>query len=126
MNHLEWKKQAILDLTNTIKNNGFRVFIAKSGEYGFYTNKEGSSVVSFQIDYFSVIFSGNHRVLRDGHIVGAGWRFDKQPSVLDYESLQGMIDARTPSWVDTLNRTIPKTLASHLEDYQCSSKFVEQ
>lgn len=47
---MSYKVEAVKELANKIKATGFRVFIAKSGTYGFYTDTAGSKVVYFQYD----------------------------------------------------------------------------
>jgi len=52
-------QDAIAELAASIQSDGFRVFIAERGDYGFYTDAEGTRVVSFGPDFGGFKFSGN-------------------------------------------------------------------
>jgi hypothetical protein len=67
------KKQKIIEKTtrNLIKN-GWRVFLEKNGEYGFYTDKAGNRVVSFSCSYDGIHLSGEYTT-DDPKRTGSGW-----------------------------------------------------
>lgn len=111
----EYKKEAIKELTDELLSEGFRVFLAEKGTYGFYTNVEGSGIVSFQIEFFSPVFSGNYISTKSG----TGWR-------LDDDTHDNMLKQGAPNWAIGHD---PKwhytTLEEHQERYQSSSRYTE-
>ena len=116
---IEWERATIAALAQEIKAAGFRAFIAKDGSYGFYTNAEGSRVVSFGLDFGVPKFSGNH-VSDQPKSCGTGWRMESQGSFAE------MLAANTPQWARARGASCrPKTLAEYQRDYQSSSQFVE-
>jgi len=97
-----------------IREAGFRVFIAEKGNYGFYTDKEGSKVISFQSDLGGVSFSGNYKSKYDG----TGWRIGE-----NFTEFKNIFKAPVPYWASR-NYKIT-TLEQHLDQYQSSSKYIE-
>ena len=73
-----YKTQAVADLAAEITAAGFRAFIAKSGTYGFYTDDNGSRVVSFQYDIEGITFSGNYKT-ESPRTTGKAWNFSVAP-----------------------------------------------
>lgn len=119
MTRIEYERATIAALAQEIKAAGFRAFIAKDGTYGFYTNEDGSRVVSFGLDFGCPKFSGNH-VSDNPKSCGTGWRMESQGTFAD------MLAATTPHWALPHGATCrPKTLAEYQRDYQSSSQFVE-
>lgn len=113
----DYKTKAVAELAIEIKRAGFRVFVAESGTYGFFTDIEGSRVVSFQFDFGGFTFSGNYKTSSPRQ-TGTGWR-------LENDSFAGMFNQRAPSWATGANSWKYTTLAQHLADYQQSSRYVE-
>ena len=111
-----WKREAILKLVAKLKHAGFRVFIANEGEgfYGFYTDQEGARVVSFQLDFFTPVFSGNYKSKH----CGTGWRIETG----DYAA---MLNANPPLWATAGENVKLSTLDDHLKNYQNSSNYLE-
>lgn len=56
-------KERIAELVNKIKSFGYPVYLSEKSNYGFFTNADGSRIISFQIDYFFFNFSANTKVL---------------------------------------------------------------
>lgn len=112
---MTYKIEMVKELANQIKTEGFRVFIAKSGTYGFYTNQEGSKVVGFQAELGGVKFSGNYK----SKSYGAGWGFD------DNLSFEQMINANAPYWATKDQPVQCTTMEQHLATYQQSSVYTE-
>lgn len=110
-----YKTEAVKELAKEIKEAGFRVFIAKSGTYGFYTNQEGSKVVSFQYDLGGFKFSGNYK----SKSCGSGWVME------DGMSFDVMLKAYAPHWATKGQSVQCTTLGQHLATYQKSSGYVE-
>lgn len=113
-----WKVEATAKLAQDIKAAGFRVWLAKSGTYGFYTDETGSRVVSFQLDLGGFNFTGNYKTDQPRQ-TGTGWQlvqggrtFAEMFNECPTWSLRGA------SWKFT-------TLEQHLKTYGQSSGFVE-
>jgi hypothetical protein len=121
-----YKTEAVAQLAQQIKAAGFRVFLAKSNTYGFYTDAEGSRVVSFQYDLGGFKFSGNYKPVhsRDGKYVGTGWIMGEYGSV-NPEGLQNLFNDTPPRWATKGLACNLTTLAQHLKTYQRSSEYVE-
>ena len=87
------RKAEIDELVPLIKAQGFRVWVAKSGTYGFYTNKEETRVVYFQAGLSGYEMSGCYR----STCSGSGWRLG---ILIDttFETLQAYLNATPPSW----------------------------
>ncbi len=111
----EYKKEAIKKLTDELLSEGFRVFLAESGTYGFYTDTEGSKIVSFQFDICDLCFSGNYISTKSG----SGWRLknDTHDNMLKQGAPQWAI-GKDPKWHYT-------TLEEQQKRYQSSSRYTE-
>lgn len=114
----ERDRKWIKALADEIKRDGLRVFLAESGTYGFFTNKEGSRVVSFQTEYLHFAFSGNYKAV-DGKRSGSGWRITTDHTG-NYSQL---LNAYPPSWCGEIKSFT--TLDEYLATYQKSSKYKE-
>ena len=101
-----------------IRNIGYRVFIAKGGTYGFYTDKKMEKVVSFCYDLGAIVYSGNYKS-NDGRRCGNGWRLSNE------ENYQSMYNALPPQWAVGNAPYKLKTVKQYLKEYQRSSKFKE-
>jgi hypothetical protein len=112
---MNYKTEAVKQLANEIKEAGFRVFIAKTGSYGIYTNQEGSKVVSFQYDLGGFKFSGNYK----SKSCGTGWGLD------DNMTFEAMLNANAPYWATKGEAVKCTTLEQHLATYQKSSEYTE-
>lgn len=114
------EKETIQELVPEIKKAGFRVFLAESGRYGFYTDKEGSRLVSFQVDYLSPSYGGKYKTDQPAK-TGTGWRiaegYDK-----DFKE---MFNECAPHWAVGDANWKYTTLEQHLDFYQKSSKYKE-
>lgn len=121
-----YKVQATAELAATIKAAGFRVFLAKSGTHGCYTDTEGSRVVSFQYDLGGFRFSGNYKAVNsaDGRTTGSGWCMGDAYEV-STEGLRNMFESNPPSWATHGKPVRLVTLAQHLATYGESSGYTE-
>jgi hypothetical protein len=107
-----------------VQNEGFRVFIAERGTYGFFTDTEGSAVVSFELDLLSLKFSGNYGPA--SREAGTGWRIDTD--VHPYPSkdmLQAYLDQMPPRWATGETKVTKRNLEQHLATYDKSSHYEE-
>jgi hypothetical protein len=121
-------KERTAELVKKIKSFGYPVYLSEKGNYGFFTNADGSRIVSFQIDYFFFNFSANHKSIG----LGTGYRITNDEKCLLWEIdtfctakfLESLINApiyrsrrkneKFLSWT---------TLDQHLASYQSSSKY---
>jgi len=118
-----YKTEAVRELAAEIKKSGFRVFIAKSGTYGFYTDEAGSRVVSFQYDLCGFKFSGNY-MTDQPRSCGTGWIMG-EVSNLTADGFRNMFNSHAPQWAVGKANWNFTTLAQHLKTYQQSSQYVE-
>jgi len=116
---MSWKIEATQELAKNIKASGFRVFIAKSGTYGFYTDAEGSRLVSFQLNLGGFNFTGNYKT-NQPRSTGTGWQLVQGGN----RSFQDMFNER-PTWSLRGAEWKFTTLAQHLNTYQASSMYTE-
>ena len=116
----EREKEWIAETAKAIKGAGFRVFLAERGTYGFFTDKDGSRVVSFQLDLLRTTFSGNYTTDTPRQ-TGTGWRIADN----DSGNYAEMFDACPPSWAVGSSKWKFTTLEKHTKTYQDSSKYTE-
>lgn len=120
---MSYKVEAVAQLAQEIKAAGFRVFIAKSGTYGFYTDEAGSRVVSFQLDLGGFKFTGNYKTDQP-RSTGTGWGLGESASV-SVEGLRTMLESNPPQWAVRSANWELTTLEQHLKTYQASSQYTE-
>ena len=112
-----YQQVEINKLVPKIKAQGFRVFIAKRGTYGIYTDAEGTRVISFQFFLGLIDFSGNYKTDNPKQC-GTGWQ-------LPSGTYKKMFNACPPSWAVREAKWSYSTLAEHLETYGNSSRYEE-
>ena len=107
-------------LADEIKKEGFRVFIAEAGDYGMFSNPEGTRVVCFGFSGAAGLsFSGNYKTDAP-RSTGSGWGL---PTDLGYAEL---LVANPPEWaVRHATKVHMTTLDEHMATYQSSSKYRE-
>ena len=118
-----YKTEAVKVLAEEIKEAGFRVFIAKSGTYGFYTDEAGTRVISFQFDLGGFKFSGNYKSDQPRQ-TGTGWGMGESVNV-SASGLRSMFESYPPEWAVRGANYRLTTLEQHLATYQASSQYVE-
>ena len=105
-----------------VKGLGFRVFLAKTRDYGFITDADGSRVLSFSFTDGSRL-SGNY--WPPSQQSGTGWRMEISPHALrNAEDVRNALCARPPDWCGKGWKRYT-TLADHLGMYGSSSGYVE-
>jgi hypothetical protein len=114
---MSYKVEAVAQLAQEIKAAGFRVFLAKSGTHGIYTDAEGTKVVSFQFDLGGFKFTGNYKTDQPRQ-TGTGWG-------LEDGSFQNMFNQYPPQWAVRGANWKYTTLAQHQATYQASSQYTE-
>lgn len=121
-----YKQEQTLEMAREIRAAGFRVFIAETGTYGFFTDSEGTRVVSFQFGLGGFKFSGNYKAVdgANAKYTGMGWIMGDYGS-LSPEGLYKLFNSGAPHWATGGRAVRLQTLAQHLERYQSSSKFTE-
>lgn len=114
------KKQLINNTAIALKNFGYDVYIAKSGEYGFYTN--GKRVVCFGGQWnFCLDFSGNYLPSEQS---GTGWQIANGRGIPTKEEAEFYINCNAPRWANNLN-PIYTTPEQHLKTYGESSGYIK-
>ena len=118
---MNYKQQAIKELATAIKSQGFRVFIAKNGGYGFYTDQDGTKVISFQYNLGGYSCSGNYKTNQPTQ-TGTGWGISN-----DFTSYHAKdaFDQTPPEWALGKAEWQYTTLDQHLGQYQKSSGYTE-
>lgn len=118
---MDRNKELVAELLSHIKAAGFRVFIAERGTYGFFTDDEGSRVVTFGAELGGLRFSGNYKTDNPASS-GTGWRISDS----DTGEYHAMFDTPPPRWaVGASSNVRSTTLKQYLESYQASSNFTE-
>lgn len=118
---MNYKQQAIKELATAIKAQGFRVFIAKNGEYGFYTDQDGAKVISFQCNLGGFSCSGNYKT-NQPQKTGTGWQITDD---FTQDQARGAFEQTPPRWAVGKAKWHYTTLDQHLDQYQKSSVYVE-
>ena len=120
--------ERVAELVSKIKSFGYPVYLSEKGNYGFFTNADGSRVVSFQIDYFFFNFSANHKSIG----LGTGYRITNDEKCLLWEIdsfctakfLESLINAPIYRSRRKSEKFISwTTLNQYLVMYQDSSKY---
>lgn len=116
-----YKQEIMQELSTALLSQGYRVFIAESGDYGFFTNQQGERVISITADLTA---SGNYSTSKPKQ-TGTGWRIadniDMQVSDAD-----NIFNTDPPRWAVGNAECKLTTLENYLKTYHASSKFVEQ
>lgn len=125
MSH-NYKVEETAKLAAAIKSAGFRVFLAERGTYGFFTDTDGTRVVSFQHDLGGFKFSGNYKAVKHDDVrqVGSGWVMGDVYNV-SKANLEELFRSGPPRWATNGLAVNLTTLDQHLKTYQSSSKYVE-
>lgn len=116
----EYEKQAALEIAEGAKREGFRVFLAERGTYGFFTDDSGTRVVSFQIGLQGPSFIGNYKTSAPKQ-TGTGWQICTGTP----RSYANLFSAAAPRWATGDVTWRYTTLAEHLKTYQPSSRYTE-
>ena len=111
------KKELINELAQALDSYGYTVYIAKNGDYGFYT--DGKRVVSFGGQWrFSIDYSGNYKSNKSG----TGWGLEKDKGILTKEEADDFIKRNAPHWATNENVTYTSP-EQHLKTYGSSSGY---
>ena len=122
-----YKQEATKALAKAIiDNTNYRVYLSTRGgcDHGFFTDAEGSCVVSFQYDIFGGIrFSGNYVSAS----CGTGWVMPDVtvPDIITQTWADSLFNAGAPQWA-TQGERVKRTSCAHvLKVYGASSMFEE-
>ena len=116
---MTYKEKYIAELAQDIKAAGFRVFLAESGTHGFYTDDQGSKIVSFQLDILTPTFSGNYDTSNPSQ-AGQGWIIGTGS-----DNYKAIFDETPPTAHFGNTKWRYKSLNDYISLYQKSSKFAE-
>lgn len=114
-------KEIILEVANSIKAKGYKVYLAKEGTYGFYTTTDGLKVVCFSVGLGGVKVSGSYKTNKPRK-TGNGWRMSDSFRFSDIDSY---IKEPAPSWAVGDSKVHYLSEQEYLEKYNESSKFYE-
>jgi hypothetical protein len=107
----DYEKEIVNDLVGKIKAAGFRAFVAERGTYGFFTDADGTQVISFGVDLGTVTVSGNYKTDRPRE-TGTGWVIEK--TVGDVPDVKALFDQYPPRWATGDAKWSFTTLDRHL------------
>ena len=106
-------------IAERLKSWGFRVWIAKSGTYGFFSDEILTRVVSFQSSH-GISFSGNYVATRKS---GTGWQISTDTMPQSKEDATRMLYDHAPNWANS--SPIYVNVEQYLANYDRSSHFTE-
>lgn len=118
---VEHKREAVAQLAAALKSYGYRVYIAKGGTHGFYT--DGVRVVSFQYDLSGIKYSGNYSTSRPRQH-GTGWVIGSY-MIIGKDKAEEFIKAYAPAWAVGTAEVHYSTPESYLKTYGASSGYTE-
>lgn len=118
----ETNKKLAQEMVGLIKKAGFRAFLAEQGDYGFFTDQQGSRVVCFEIGLGGIGLSGNYKT-SEPKKTGSGWRITDSGGRVD--SVTDAFAACPPQWAINNAKWRFTTLDEHLATYQKSSRYTE-
>ena len=124
---IEQEQALMREVAQRARQAGYRAFLSYNQTYGFYTDEEGTRVISFQPHYFSVRFSGNY-VTSSPRDTGTGWGIADLPvdENLD-EFFHQMMTATPPhEYVRGCSWWKYASLLDHFDRYQRSSLYKEE
>lgn len=117
-----YEREAIAELADDLVAAGWRVFIAESGGHGFYTDQEGTKVISFQCSLGIISAGLNYR--RGSRTAGTGCQI-----TTDFNAgMAGEVFSATPwsrSGYSAEENGGMATLEDHLSKYDPSSHYTE-
>ena len=114
------KKQLIKYFADKLVSFGYTVYIAKSGDYGFYT--DGKRCISFGGMWnFSLDISGNYKSSN----CGTGWQIEKEICDFDRSDAENWINTNPPYWATKGEPVKLTTPEQHLQTYGKSSGYTE-
>lgn len=122
MNGTERNQQLIAAIAEQILSQGYRPFIAKRGDYGIFTDADGTRVVSFGSDLGGVNFSGNYKTSAP-QLAGTGWPITD--NISEPVDCAQIFNSAAPLWATGGAKWRYTTLAEHLKTYQPSSQYEE-
>lgn len=116
---MNYREEYVSQVAAQIVEQGYRAFIAERGDYGFFTDADGTRVVSFSAPLGVLQFSGNYKT-SEPQRSGTGWRL-----MGDDVNCDSLFNESAPKWAVGGATWRYTTLAEHMKMYQSSSKFVE-
>lgn len=123
------KAELLQPLADHLFKLGYHVYLSSGKDYGFFTDQTGDRVCSFQVDFYSVKFSGNYAT-DNMRSTGTGWRIAPDLLVNDLvthnaEYFWKMLTATAPHWAVGNAKVKYSTLRDHLRQYGRSSGYAE-
>lgn len=96
---MSYQQGAIKEVVEKLKSEGFLVWVAESGLYGFYSDASKKRVVYFEARYGVVEYAGCYRPKNhaDGRHVGTGWTLPFN-GILSGDQYATILDLAAPCW----------------------------
>jgi hypothetical protein len=107
----------IKELVMDLRKNGFTVYLAEKGTYGFYTDDYETRITDFEMDLGGIRFSGNYRTNMQ-YLTGEGW-------TLERDSYYKMLYAYPPYWATKGSKWHFTTVQEQLKRYNASSRYTK-
>lgn len=114
---MSYKKEIIKEVKDMLLDYGFIVYLSDCETYGFYTDENEKTLVCFQTDFLSVIYSGSYKSNAN---IGQGWRMDGT-GILSKDTYTNMLRMGAPRWATRGNSYKLKTVRDHLNLYTASN-----
>ena len=119
-------REQIKLIAQKIKLMGYDVYLSQSETYGFFCRQDGLKIICFQIRYFSVSFSSNHK----GKGIGSGALIDERDMFnlgwLTCDFVTQLLNCNPYKSIHSGEVFYSWTnLTQHLETYQSSSKYTK-
>ena len=113
---MSYQQDAIKEVVEKLKNEGFLVWVAESGLYGFYSGVSKKRVVYFEVKYGVVEYTGCYRPKKpgDGRYIGTGWSIPFN-GILSGNQYTTILDLAAPQWATNGLGVIYNDVDNHLK-----------
>lgn len=118
-----YKKELVLAFANKVKSYDYDVYLAESGEYGFWVAND--RILDFQLDFTMIKISGNYRTRKpfESNKIGTGWRITEDSFDDSREGIAKISATNAPRWAVGDVEFEYVTFDKHMLKYQNSSKY---
>lgn len=113
-----YKQKLVWEFSQHLTTKGFVAYIAKAGDYGFFTNAVGARCVSFYVNGGIVHLSGEYAAsINDG----SSWPLDVIGNVMQFShaSLDELLHTPAPRWAN--KNPAYTTAAAYLKNWHNTS-----
>lgn len=122
---MSYQQEAIKEVVDKLKGEGFLVWLAGCGLYGFYSDTDRKRVIYFEVSHGVVVYSGCYspKNLIDGRTVGTGWAISLS-GVLSGKQYATILGLTAPRWATDGLSVIYQDVDSYLKASK-HSKYTE-